>query len=107
MLRIRLSRVGKRNQPSYRLIVVDRQKDPWGKAVEIIGHFNPRSKERVLKTDRIKHWISKGAQPTDTVWNLLLDEKIVEGVKRHVTHITKKRRDAIAAAAPKQETPAA
>jgi len=121
MLSIRLSRVGKKNQPLFRLIVIDEHKDPWGKAVEILGNRNPRSKEMVLNVERVKYWLSKGAQPSNTVANILIDQKILEGQKKHsVTHISKKRRTKMdekkakeapketpAAEAPKSETPAA
>jgi len=94
MQSIRLSRVGTKNAPSYRVVVMPKQRDPWAKVTEILGHYNPRRKPRelVLKIDRVKYWISQGAEVTDTVWNLLLDEKIVEGKKRSVTHISKTRR---------------
>jgi small subunit ribosomal protein S16 len=84
MLVIRLTRVGKKKQPSYRIVVQDKHKDPWGKAIDIVGHYNPRStpKTIVLKTDRIKEWISKGAQPSPTVNNLLVDAKIVTSEKQ-------------------------
>jgi len=109
MVSIKLSRVGTKNQPSFRVIIVDKQKDPWGKSIEIVGHYNPRKKPRelVLKVDRIKHWLAAGAEATDTVWNLLVDEKIVEGKKRNVTHISndraKKMADEKAKSAPKAE----
>ena len=91
MLSIRLSRTGKKKQPHYRVIVVDKKRDPWGKSIEILGHKNPRTKETVLKEERIKHWIGEGAQPSNTVWNMLVDASIVKGDKRGVTHISKKR----------------
>lgn len=70
-----------------------KQHDPKAKVTEILGHYNPRRdpRELVLKVDRIKHWLEKGAEATDTVWNLLVEEKIVEGKKRGVTHISQKR----------------
>jgi small subunit ribosomal protein S16 len=116
MLSIRLSRVGKKNQPLFRLIVVDKHKDPWGRVVEILGNRNPRTKEMTLNVERVKYWLSKGAEPSHTVANLLVDQKIIEGEKQNVTHLSKKRRAKMAekqkSAAPKQEaapaeTPAA
>jgi small subunit ribosomal protein S16 len=113
MVSIKLSRVGTKNQPSFRVIVVDKQKDPWGKSIEIVGHYNPRRnpRELMLKADRVKHWLAMGAEASDTVWNLLVDEKIVEGKKRNVTHISHTRAKAMAdekaKSAPKAEaTPA-
>jgi small subunit ribosomal protein S16 len=97
MIHIRLTRVGKRNQPLYRLIVIDKNKDPWAKYIEIIGTTNPRTKEKNLKVDRIKYWLSVGAQPSDTVRNMLITEKIMEGKKVSVTNISNKRKEKMAA----------
>ena len=94
MLSIRLSRVGTKKAPVYRIVVMPKHNDPWAKSTEILGHYNPRKspRELVINADRTKYWISKGAQATDTVWNLLIDEKVIEGKKRGVTHISKKRK---------------
>ena len=83
MLVIRLTRIGKKKQPSYRLVVQDKTRDPWGKALDIVGNYNPRTtpKTLVLKEDRIKEWIAKGAQPSATVNNLLIDAKVIKGEK--------------------------
>jgi small subunit ribosomal protein S16 len=93
MLSIRLSRVGKKKAPVYRIVVMPKHNDPWAKSTEILGHYNPRKnpRELVVQADRIKYWLDKGAQATDTVWNLLVDEKVIEGKKRTATHISKKR----------------
>jgi small subunit ribosomal protein S16 len=97
MLSIRLQRVGKKSAPSYRVIVVPKQWDPWGKVTEILGHYHPRKQPRelVLDVERVKHWLSKGAEASQTVWNLLVDEKIVEGKKQSVTHISARRTKAL------------
>ncbi|HWQ99681.1 MAG TPA: 30S ribosomal protein S16 [Candidatus Methylomirabilis sp.] len=94
MLSIRLSRVGKRKQPLYRLIVTEKARDPWGTFLENLGTYNPRSKPVAIdfKTNRIKDWIAKGAQCSDTVWNLLVDQKVVEGDKRKKVRISRERR---------------
>jgi small subunit ribosomal protein S16 len=99
MVTIRLSRVGKKKQPSYRLVVSEKSKDPWGKYIENLGIFNPLAKPAAtfdFKVDRIKYWLSQGAQPSDTVWNILVDQKIVEGEKRRTVSITKRRQDKLA-----------
>lgn len=90
MLSIRLSRVGTKRAPVYRVVVMPKHNDPWAIATEILGHYNPRKTptELVLNADRVKYWLEKGAQPTNTVWNLLIDQKLVEGKKRGVTHIS-------------------
>lgn len=70
---------------------MDKRRDPWGKSIEILGHRNPRTKETVLKEERIKYWLDQGAQASNSVWNMLVDAGIVKGDKRGVTHISKKR----------------
>lgn len=101
MLRIKLSRMGKKKQPMYRLLVMERGRDPWGTFLENVGTYNPRTNPSTLevKEDRIKHWISKGAQPTDSVYNLLVNAGIIEGKKRSVSKLGKKAKDAIKKAA--------
>jgi len=82
MLVIRLFRVGKKNQPSFKIVVTDKKSKPRaGRFVEEVGFYNPLTKEKVLKGDRIKHWISVGAKPSPTIFNLLISEKIIEGKK--------------------------
>ncbi len=81
MLKIRLQRVGKKNAPSFRVVLTEHKSPPQGKFQEILGFYNPRNKERKFKEDRIKYWISKGAQPSPTVYNLLIDGGILKGIK--------------------------
>lgn len=81
MLTIRLQRTGKKNEQHFRVAVMEKTRSAKGKAMEIVGFLNPRKKERAFKKERILHWISKGAQPSDTVHNLLITEKIIEGTK--------------------------
>ncbi len=88
MLSIRLSRIGKKKIPSYRLIVTEKTRDPWGKHLEILGKHDPIGKKTEFDVERIKYWMSKGAQPTATVHNMLVNMKVIEGakVKAHPTH---------------------
>ncbi len=83
MLMIRLARRGKKNSPFFRVVVSEKGRDTFGKSLEIVGYYNPVSKVKDLRfeKDRILHWISKGAQASPTVRNLLIDEKIIEGEK--------------------------
>ena len=87
MIVLRLTRIGKKKQPSYRLVVQDKRKDPWGKALEILGFYNPRSKPKTVnfKEDRVKFWLARGAQASVTVNNLLVDAKIVTSAKQKAT----------------------
>lgn len=102
MLTIKLTRRGKKKQPSYRLIVVDKRKDPWGDFKEDVGFYNPRTKEIGLKTERIKYWLEKGAQTTPTVYNLLVKEKIITGKKIKIK-IKKKKENSTEEKTPQTE----
>ena len=82
MLAIRLFRVGKKNQPFFKIVVTDKRRPPRaGRFVEEVGFYNPLKKEKVLKPERIKYWLSVGAKPSNTIYNLLISEKIIEGKK--------------------------
>ncbi|MCK5123485.1 MAG: 30S ribosomal protein S16 [Candidatus Pacebacteria bacterium] len=81
MLRIRLSRVGKKNKAQFRITVADGHRAPTGKFIEILGHYNPHTKEKVFKQERVEYWISKGAKPSATIHNFLVDAGIVKGKK--------------------------
>lgn len=92
MLSIRLLRTGKKNQPFYRMVVTDKKNPPrGGRFLEIVGFFNPFTKEKDIKADRIKHWLSVGAKPSDTVHNILVKEKVIEGTKIAVHKKPKKK----------------
>ncbi len=99
MLAIRFARVGKTKQPTYRITVSDKRQDTFGRALEILGHFNPRTNVCEVKADRIKYWISVGAQPSSTVHNLLVDQNVIAGPKIKVSR-GKKKKSTEAAAVP-------
>jgi len=92
MLSIKLSRKGKKNQPFFRMILLENRKDPWGNFLEDLGFVNPLTKKMSLKEERIKYWISKGAQPSGTVHNLLVNQGIIKGEKVKVTRLSNRRR---------------
>lgn len=71
MVRIRLKRIGQRNRPHYRIVVIERTRSRDGKYIESIGHYDPRSKALVVDAARAEYWLSKGAQPSDTAKRLL------------------------------------
>lgn len=75
MLKIRLTRVGKKNTPVYRVVVAEQKKAVQRKFIEILGYYHPADKPKQIVIDKEKalSWISKGAQPSDTVNNLLCD----------------------------------
>lgn len=91
MLKIRLQKVGKKNAPSYRVILAEHTSPPQGKFIEILGHYNPRLKQKNFKKERIEHWLSKGAQASPTIHNLLVDAKIIEGEKLRAWKPKKKK----------------
>lgn len=85
MLKIRMQRTGRTNVPTYRIVVIEHARSTKaGKFVEQVGSYDTRGKKRVLKADRIKHWLSVGAQPSATVHNMLVSEKLLAGKKINV-----------------------
>lgn len=107
MLRIRLARVGKRHQPIYRVVVADHEKHATKKFIEILGSYNPTVKPKVfeVKKDRVDYWIKCGAQPSDTVNNLLVDAKILSD-KRDIKYSrvkTKEEKEEVKVETPKIE----
>ncbi|MDD4333449.1 MAG: 30S ribosomal protein S16 [Patescibacteria group bacterium] len=93
MLTIRLSRIGKKNKPTFRIIISEKGRDPYGKALEILGSYNPHSKDLQIKGDRTKYWIEKGASMSPTVNNLLIDKGIIEGEKIKASKAGKKQEE--------------
>ncbi len=80
MVKIRLRRTGKTKQPSYRVVVADSRSPRDGKFIEIIGHYNPIRNPKVLEinADRARYWLGVGAQPSDSVVNLLKRQNILD-----------------------------
>ena len=82
MLTIRLTRKGKKNQPFFRVVLVDKRRSSTsGRAVEDLGYVDPLKKRRSLKSERIQYWLSKGAKASATIHNLLVTEKIIDAKK--------------------------
>lgn len=85
MLKIRLQRIGRKNDPSFRAVLTDsKNSTKSGKFLEILGTYNPKSKEKNFLTDRMKYWMSQGAKCSDTMHNFLVHEKVIEGKKVNV-----------------------
>jgi small subunit ribosomal protein S16 len=82
-VRIRLTRVGATKQPTYRVVVADARSARDSRAIETIGHYNPRTEPIELNVDeaRAKEWLSKGAQPSDTVVRLFKQAGILPAGK--------------------------
>ncbi len=85
MLKIRLQRVGRKHEPSFRLVLTDsKNSSKSGRFAELLGSYDPRKSLEALKADRIKHWLAQGAGVTGTVNNLLIKKGIIRGKKIHV-----------------------
>ncbi len=78
--RIRLRRVGRKKQPTYRIVVTDKQKARDGRFVETLGHYDPRTEPVALDVDveKARAWLAKGATPSDTVRSLLKKAGVFE-----------------------------
>jgi small subunit ribosomal protein S16 len=90
-VRIRLRRTGRKNSPTYRIVVVDGRAPREGEYLEAIGQYAPRGGESALNlvVDRANYWLDKGAQPSDTVRSLLRRAGVLKA--RHETRVAKKR----------------
>jgi len=97
MLKIRLQRTGKKNEPYFRVVIGEHTNGAQsGKFIEVLGSYDPKAGTVSLKEDKIKYWISKGAQASGTVHNFLVDKKVVEGTKKNILPkktSTKKRKE--------------
>jgi len=116
MLKMRLQRVGRTHEPSFRLVLTDsKNSTKSGRFKEILGSYDPRKSTEVLKADRIKYWLSQGVTPTTTVNNLLITHKIITGEKLNASSVSKteqkakleakakSKAEAVAAEVPKEE----
>jgi small subunit ribosomal protein S16 len=100
MLTIRLHRIGKNNQPSFKIVVVDKRKSAAsGSFREEVGSINRVAKQVNLNKERVAYWISKGAQPSPTVHNLLVAQKLIVA-KKIANHSQPKKAEGTASAAP-------
>ncbi len=84
MLIIRFARTGRRNRAQFRIVLQENSVAPTGKHIAWLGSYDPHLKQAVIKADKIKEWIGKGAQVSDSVYNLLVKEGVVEGKKRSI-----------------------
>ncbi len=91
MLKIRLQRVGRKHEPTFRLVLTDsKNSTKSGRYLENLGSYDSRHGEDAnFKADRIKHWMSQGAQVSATVHNMLLSKKLIEGKKINVLPLKK------------------
>lgn len=84
MLMMRLQRVGRKNNPAYRVVVVDkRASTKSNKTIDLIGNYNPKLGQITINGEKAKHWLAQGVQASDTVHNMLISQKVIEGKKRN------------------------
>ena len=81
MLVIRYQRVGRRNDPAFRIVVTEKRSKPNSGGVEILGSYHPKTKQTIIKNDRVLYWISKGAKLSPTAHNLMVTKGVIEGAK--------------------------
>jgi len=98
MLTIRFARVGKKNKPQFKIMLQEHTIAPGGTHVEVLGSYDPHSKQAALKEERIKYWIGQGVKISDTAYNLFLKQGILTGEKRKVKIPAKKTEEAVAEA---------
>ena len=77
MVKIRLERTGRTHYATYRVVITDSRKPRTSKFIEYVGNYNPHIKSLELNSDRIKYWLSVGAQPTETTRRLLVKKEIL------------------------------
>jgi len=94
MLAIKLKRVGKKHQASFRIIVIPKRSKISGRFNDDIGWFNPHSDKFEINKEKALYWLKVGAQPTDSVFNLLVKAKIIKGPKKAVHKKPKKKKEA-------------
>jgi small subunit ribosomal protein S16 len=102
MLTIRYARTGKKNKANFKIMLQEQSVAPGGRHVEVLGSYDPHQKVAVLKDERIKYWLEKGAKASDSVHNLLVSKGIVSERKR-VVKVPAKKVEEVAASV---ETPA-
>lgn len=85
MVRIRLRRVGLKGQPSYRIVVADKESPRDGRFLEILGNYNPRTQPAWIEVDeaRVYHWLNNGAQPSESVMQVFKSAGVIDRYERY------------------------
>ncbi|MDO8424190.1 MAG: 30S ribosomal protein S16 [bacterium] len=108
MLKIRLQRVGRKHEPSFRLVLVDsKNSSKTGRFLEMLGSYDPRKITESFNIPRIEHWLSRGVLLTPSINNLLIKHKIIRGKKIDVSNVLKGSAEPAPEAVPTAETEAA
>lgn len=82
MLKIRLQKTGRKNSPSFRVVLTESKRGPKGKHIELLGFYNSRLNQIKIDKEKINYWISQGAKVSDTVHNLLVNQGVIKGPKK-------------------------
>ncbi len=113
MLAIKLQRIGKKHQPSYRVVVAEKRSKMAAPPVEDLGAYDPRTKATTVKKERVLHWVKMGAQPTVTAHNLLVKQGTLTGkaiaikMPKAVAKVVEEKKAAAPAEEAVAETPVA
>ena len=115
MLMIRMQRIGRKNDPAFRILVLEKTASPKaGTYTDQLGTYNPKTKALTVAADRLKDWMGKGAQLSPSLQNLLIEKKIIEGKKTQLIaksklekNVAKRAEEAAAAKAKEEEAAAA
>ncbi len=85
MLKVRLQRIGRKNDPSFRAVLTDsKNSTKSGRFLEILGHYNPKAGEASFQSERIEYWMGKGAKLSDTMHNFLVSKGVIKSKKINV-----------------------
>ncbi len=106
MIIIRLQKVGKKHTTTFRVVLTEKTAGPRRKYLELLGNVNRKMKTASLNKDRILYWISKGAQLSDSIHNLLISQGIISGAKKPVHKKSKKLSATTTPEATSEATPA-
>ena len=87
MLTIRMRRLGAKKRPFFRVVVTERRRPRDGRVIEVLGHYDPaKEREKLhLNRERLQHWLSKGARPSDTLRTLLVEQSVGDSSETSVT----------------------
>ena len=85
MLKIRLQRVGRKHEPTFRIVLTEsKNSTKSGRLKEVLGSYDPRKTVDLIKVDRVKHWLDKGVKPSPSVHNLFVTHRLLTGPKINV-----------------------
>lgn len=103
MLTIRFNRFGRKNRAQFRIVVQERAVAPCGRHVEVLGSYDPHLKKSVIKSERVRYWLGKGAAASDATHNLFVKEGVIKGKKRAVKMKRSQKNEAPAVETPSEK----